>query len=316
MIAARLDFARKNAFMLTCTHSAPIQTLTQGIRHVTLGASVYHAYRMSAVRTSGEDPAAGATRYFINSIAKAFQILEVFTADTSRLNLTDLARLSGLNKATARRIALTLCDVGYLRQVGTRHFTLTPKVLDLGAHFLQSLSVPELAEPYLTELAARTHESVNLAVRDGVEVLYVNRIAAAQRILTVNLHVGSRLPLHATSLGKALLMDFGRSGLVELLGEPPWRSYTPATHTGPDQLLADLDEARKLGCAFADGELEPGLRSIAAPIRGPEGKIVAAINISTHSLRTGLDQLFGPMREDLVATAAEVSQAAGYRAKP
>jgi IclR family pca regulon transcriptional regulator len=298
-----------------CTHSVPFLALTPDIHHVTLGSLVYSAYRMDAVRTSGEDPSVGTTRYFINSIAKAFQILEVFTADASRLNLTDLARLSGLNKATARRIALTLCDVGYLRQVGTRHFTLTPKVLDLGAHFLQSLSVPELAEPFLTDLAGRTHESVNLAVRDGAEVLYVNRIAAAQRILTVNLHIGSRLPVHATSLGKALLMDFSRSDLIELLGEPPWRSYTAATRTGPDQLLADLDEARKLGCAFADGELEPGLRSIAAPIRGPEGRIVAAINISTHSLRTGLDQLFGSMRQDLVTTAAEVSQAAGYRAK-
>ncbi len=264
----------------------------------------------------GEDAAAGAPRYFINSVAKAFQVLEVFTAGASQLNLTDLARLSGLNKATARRIALTLCDIGYLKQAGSRKFSLTPKVLDLGAHFLQTLSIPDIAQPYLTDLAGRTRESVNLAIRDGNEVLYVNRIAAAQRILTVNLHVGSRLPVHATSLGKALLMDFDRAALLELLGDPPWAPYTAATRTGPDQLLADLEEARKLGCAFADGELEPGLRSIAAPVRGAGGRIVAAINISTHSLRTPLDQLFGPMRKELVATAADVSQAAGYRGKP
>ena len=265
------------------------------------------------MRTHHETGALAATRYFINSVAKAFQILEAFSGEVDRLTLTELASRSGLNKATTRRLALTLCDLGYLHQSGVRHFSLTPKVLDLGEHFLQSLSLPDVAQPFLTDLAARTHESVNLAVRDAAEVLYVNRIAAAQRILTVNLHVGSRLPLHATSLGKALLMDCERQEVLEVLGDPPWAAYTGSTRTGPDQLLADLQEARKLGCAFADGELEAGLRSIASPVRGANGGIVAAINISTHSLRTPLDQLLGPMRLDLLTTASDMSRALGFK---
>ena len=264
------------------------------------------------MRTHGETGALAATRYFINSVAKAFQILEAFSGQVDRLTLTDLARLSGLKKATARRFALTLCDLGYLRQDAGRRFALTPKVLDLGEHFLQSLSLPDVAQPFLTDLATRTHESVNLAVRDGTDVLYVNRIAAAQRILTVNLHVGSRLPLHATSLGKALLMDLDRKEILEVLGSPPWPAHTGATRTGPDQLLADLQEANKLGCAFADGELEAGLRSIAAPVRDATGAIVAAVNISTHSLQVPLDQLLGPMRQRILETAAAVSEALGF----
>ncbi|MDA8344466.1 MAG: helix-turn-helix domain-containing protein [Thermaerobacter sp.] len=255
----------------------------------------------------------GASRYFINSIAKAFQVLEAFSKEQGSLTLTELSERSRQNKATVRRIALTLCDLGYLQLDQKRRFSPTPKVLDLSALFLESLSLPQVTEPYLSELAERTHESANLAIRDGSEVLYVVRVSAARRILAVNLHVGSRLPLHATSLGKALLLGANRQDLVEILGPPPWPQYTPSTRTDPDQLLADLEEARKLGCALADGELEAGLRSVAAPIRDSTGSIIAAANVSTHSLQVSLDQLLGPIRQNLLETADAVSRALGYR---
>lgn len=259
---------------------------------------------------AGENP----SRYFIYSIEKGFKVLEAFAEGRDRLTLTELSERSLRNKATVRRIALTLCDLGYLQQDQSRRFSLTPKVLDLGRRFLQALSLPDLAEPLVSELAEQTHESANLAIRDGSEVLYVLRVAAAQRILAINLHVGSRLPIHATSLGKALLMTATqRQELVDILGEPPWPQYTLATRTEPDRMLADLAEARQLGCALADGELEVGLRSIAAPVHDATGAIVAAINISTHSLQVPLDQLLGPMRERLLTTAHAVSQALGYQ---
>lgn len=257
---------------------------------------------------------ASPSRYFINSIARAFAVLEAFSSTHPRLSLSELSHRSGLNKATVRRFALTFCDLGYMRQDSERHFSLTPKVLDLGSRFLQTLSLPEVAEPHLARLAEQTHESVNLAIRDGTEVLYVLRITGAPRILTVNLHVGSRLPVHATSLGKALLMDaHDRARLVEALHDPPWPAHTRATRTEPEQLLADLEDARRLGCALADGELEAGLRSIAAPVRNASGAIVAAMNVSTHSLRVPLEQLLGPLRTALLETTAAVSQALGYR---
>lgn len=265
------------------------------------------------MRTSPADAKEVPSRYFVNSISKAFRVLEAFSQGNDLLTLTELSSRSLSNKATVRRIALTLCDLGYLRQDSARRFALTPKVLDLGARFLQALSLPDVADPYLTELAGKTHESANLAIRDGAEVLYVLRITAAKRILALNLHVGSRLPVHATSLGKALLTGSTRQQLVEILGDPPWPRYTGSTRTDPDQLLADIEEGRRLGCALADGELEVGLRSIAAPVRDASGDIVAAINISTHSLRVPLDQMLGPMRADLLQTATSVSAALGYR---
>lgn len=270
------------------------------------------AHGVSATRPVGGTSGSG--RYFVMSIAKGFQVLGAFTREHPRLTLAELAARSQENKATARRIALTLCDLGYVRQGADRRFSLTSKVLDLGAQFLQGLSLPDIAEPFVAELARCTGESANVAIRDGAEVLYVVRIAAAQRILTFNLHVGSRLPLHATSLGKALLMPADRpEHLVEILGPAPWPRYTEMTRTTPEELLTHLATCRTCGWALADGELEVGLRSIAAPVRNAAGAIVAAVNISTHSLRVPLERLIGPMRVDLLQTAARISAALGYR---
>lgn len=255
----------------------------------------------------------GSSRYFVLSIARALKILEAFSDNRHWLSLTDLAAQSGQNKATARRIALTLCDLGYLQQDQARRFSLTPRVLDLGSYFLRSTSLPEVAEPLLADLAGRLHESVNLAIRDGRDVLYLVRIAAAQRILAVNLHVGSRLPLHATSLGKALLMGADREELVSILGAPPWPKFTKVTRTDPDQLMNDLGEARLLGCTVGNGELEPGLRAIAAPVRNGDGAIVAAVNVSTNVMRVPLDQLLGPIRQELLKTAAAISSSLAPR---
>lgn len=253
-------------------------------------------------------PATTGSRYFVLSVAKALSILEAFSRDQPRLSLTQLAQRSGQNKATARRLALTLVDLGYLQQDSAKQFALTARVLELGTRFLQSTAVTEAAEPWLGELAATVRESVNLAVRDGREVLYLVRVAAAQRILAVNLHVGSRLPLHATSLGKALLMDCDRKELLAVLGPPPWATYTEATRSQPEALLADLAEARRLGVAVANGELELGLRSIAAPLRDGSGRIVAAINVSTPSLRVSSEQLLGPIRDELLKCAGAISR--------
>lgn len=253
------------------------------------------------------------TRYFINSIAKALRVLEAFSGDHRHLTLTELSERSLENKATTRRVALTLRDLGYLRQDTVKRFALTPKVLDLGERFLEALSLPDVAEPHLAELAGRIRESTNVAIRDGRDALYVARVTAADRILDVNLRIGSRLPLHATSLGKALLLEYSREELIEALGPPPWPNLTGATRTDPDRLMADLAEAQRVGCAMADGELEIGLRSIAAPIRDASGAIVAAVNISTHTLRVPLDTLLSEMRPALIETAGEISADLGYR---
>ncbi len=229
------------------------------------------------------------------------------------MTLTELATALGLPKAGTQRLVRTLVDLGYLQRLAGKRYGLGVMALDLGHRYLATLNIPEIAEPHMQELVRRTQETVNLAIRNGRDVVYVARIAAAPRIVSINLEVGTRLPLHATALGKALLMDMSESDLLAILGPTPWPAFTPETKTTLESFTADLQKARQLGVVLNDGELELGLRSIAAPIRDLSGQVVAAMNVSTNSFRVPVDTITGPMRDALLEAARQVSHALGYR---
>lgn len=250
-------------------------------------------------------------RYFIQALAKGLSMLQVFDPQHPSMTLSELGRALGLHKATARRFAQTLVDLGFLELQPDRRYRLGPRTLDLGHRYLSTLNLPNLAQPYMQEAVRQTGETVNLAIRDGKEIVYLARIAAAPRILGVSLQVGSRLPVHATALGKALLAGHGPEDLVAILGDPPWTAFTPATRTTPEALLEDLRKVQKDGFALNDGELEPGLRSLAAPVRNLTGDIVAALNISTSTARVSLGELLGPMKESLLEATSGISRSLG-----
>lgn len=228
------------------------------------------------------------------------------------MTLTELATALGLPKAGTQRLVRTLVDLDFLQRLPQKRYGLGVMALDLGHRYLSTLNIPAVAEPFMQELVQQTQETVNLAIRNGRDVVYIARIAAAPRIVSMNLEVGSRLPLHATALGKALLMDAKPDELRAILGAEPWSAYTPHTKTTVAALADDLAQARLKGSVLNDGELELGLRSIAAPIRDLSGQIVAALNVSTNSFRVPLELIGGPMRAALLDTAARISQALGY----
>lgn len=256
--------------------------------------------------------AAAPPRYFIQSLEKGLKLLQTFSPTQPALTLTELALALGLPKAGTQRLVRTLLDLGYLQRLPGKRYSLGVQALDLGHRYLTTLNLPAIAEPFLQKLVRDTHETVNLAIRNGREVVYVARIAAAPRIVSVNLEVGSRLPLHATALGKALLWDTSEADLPTILGTPPWEAYTPATQTTPEALWAGLMAARHAGVVLNDGELELGLRSIAAPVRNLQGRIVASMNVSTHAYRVPVEIILGPMKEALLAAAAQLSAELGY----
>lgn len=250
-------------------------------------------------------------RYFILSLEKAFRLLTAFGRDRPSLSLREAAVATGLNRATARRFLLTLADLGYVAQDTDGRFHLTPKVLELGSRYLEGLDLARAALPELEALTAAVGEASNVAVADGAEIVYVARVPVAHRILSVNLQVGSRLPIHATSLGKALLAGMDPEERRRRLGPEPFARYTSATRTTYAELEADLAAVARQGVAVSDGELEEGLRSIAAPIRDFSGKVVAAVNLSTHALRTPRETLLGPYREALLQAAGRISRRLG-----
>jgi IclR family transcriptional regulator, pca regulon regulatory protein len=229
--------------------------------------------------------------YFVNSVEKAFEVLHAFDANSMIMSLRDLERKTGINKATVRRFALTLVDLGYLRLLPNNKFQLSPKILDLGAHFLDTLSLPDLALPILESIASKVKESTNLAILDGSEIVYVLRVNAAERIIGANLRVGSRLPYYATSLGKALVAWLPEPERKKIWESATIKAYTEKTITTYEELEVNLARYRTLGYAEGNDELEVGLRSIAVPIFNRVGEPIAAMNVSTNTMRSSEKQI-------------------------
>jgi IclR family transcriptional regulator, pca regulon regulatory protein len=246
---------------------------------------------------------------FVQSLDRGLAVLRSFDADHSHLTLSEVAARTDLTRATARRLLLTLCELGYVHANG-KAFSLTPKVLDIGYAYVASLNVQQIAQPYLEALSERVHESVSVTVLDGPDVIYVARVPT-KRIMTISLGLGSRLPAYCTSMGRVLLAELDRDELRAAV--PAIEVHTERTVRTWKQLEAALATVREQGWALVDQELEMGLRSIAAPLRDAGGRTIAAMNISTHAARTSLDEIHGHLLDELLSTAAQINGALAKR---
>jgi IclR family pca regulon transcriptional regulator len=243
---------------------------------------------------------------YVQSLERGLAVMQVFSREHSRLTLAEVARLTGLTRATARRVLLTLEHLGYARANG-RGFELTPKVLDIGYAYLSSLDLASIAEPAMEALVERTHESSSAAVLDGPEVVYVARVPT-KRIMTISLGLGSRLPAYATSMGRVLLAELEPAQVDDLLGPGPLEAITDRTITSRAELDEELVRVQRQGWALVDQELEHGLRSIAAPLRDRQGRAIAALNVSSHAGRVSLDVIRRDFLPDLLDTAGQISE--------
>jgi IclR family pca regulon transcriptional regulator len=242
--------------------------------------------------------------YFVQSLERGLAVIRAFDEQHPELTLSDVARSTGLTRAAARRFLLTLCDLGYVRSDG-RWFSLTPRVLELGYAFLSSLSLTDVAEPHLERLVADVHESSSVSVLDGEDIVYVARVPTS-RIMTVAINVGRRFPAYATSMGRVLLAELGDEALDAYLESVALRPLSPRTVTSAEALRSELAKVRRQGWALVDQELEEGLRSVAAPIRGRSGETVAAMNISAHASRMTIEAARRTLVPPLLATAARI----------
>jgi len=258
---------------------------------------------MAATRSRG--------RQFVQSLERGLDVIRALSLPGAGRTLSEVARDTGLTRASARRFLLTLEELGYVRS-DDRRFVLTPRVLELGYAFLSSLTLPQIAQPHLRELVERVHESSSVSVLDGDEIVYVAR-EPTQRIMTVAISVGTRFPAHATSMGRVLLAGLPVPALESFLQTAELRRLTAATVTDPDKLRSEVDKVRRQGWALVDQELEDGLRSIAVPLRGQAGEVVAAMNLSTHASRrtpTAIRRALLPRLRE-AAAAVEADLAAG-----
>lgn len=249
------------------------------------------------------DPA-GRPREFIQSLERGLAIIKAFGPHAPEQTVSDLATTTGLTRATARRFLITLIELGYVDTDG-RVFRLTPKVLELGYSFLSGLGFPDVALPHLERLVAEVDESSEASVLDGDDIVYVVRVPSTA-VMTMAINVGARMPAHATSMGKVLLAALPDDALAAYLRRADLRKFLPATVTDPDRLRAQLADIRATGWALVDQELEEGLVAVAAPVRDRAGRVVGAINLSTHVMRRSAASVRDDLVEPLLATARRI----------
>jgi len=245
---------------------------------------------------------------YVQSIERGLAVIRCFSADAPRLTISDVARETGLTRAAARRFLITLQALGYVGSDG-RQFFLTPRILRLGYAYLSSLSVADVAQTHLEQLANSVHESCSASVLDGFEIVYIAR-AATKRIMTIALSVGTRLPAHATSMGRVLLAALPDNGIDAYLQSVQLNRLTDRTILDRTALRTELEKTRMRGWCIVDQELEDGVRSVAVPVHDDAGRVVAAVNTSAHAARVPLARLqkhFLPrLRECAAAIDAEL----------
>ena len=242
---------------------------------------------------------------FVQSLDRGLAVIRCFSSEHPSLTLSEVAERTGLTRAAARRFLLTLQELGYVGSSG-RQFSLRPRVLALGYAYLSSFSVAQIAQPHLEDLAEELHESCSVSVLDGDDLVYVAR-ASANRIMTIALTVGTRLPPYPTSMGRVLLAHLPAGELDAYLSRAELRKLTERTVVDPADLRAILATVRSQGWAAVDQELEAGVRSIAVPIEDSSGKVVAAINASAHAARVPMRTLEKEFLPRLLDSARQIN---------
>ena len=244
---------------------------------------------------------------FIEALARGLDVIRAFGADRPRLTLAEVAAASDLARPTARRILLTLTELGYVRADGNV-FSLTARVLELGMAYVGGLGLWEVARQHMRDLVAITGESSSISQLDGSDIVYVARVAVP-KIIALRVEVGTRFPAVVCSQGKVLLAALDPADVPDVLAIPsrsgiaPFRAYRPA------EVEPMLREVRARGWALADDELAPGIRSVAVPVRDGSGAVRAAMNVTVHSaetsVRTLLERHLPPLREAASAVSAD-----------
>lgn len=249
---------------------------------------------------------------YVQSIDRMFQILTTFTAENPTRSTSEIAQMTGLSRPTVRRILLTLEYLGYIKSDHTT-FSLTMKVIELSSVYLTSqASAWQMAQPFMESFVHETGESSSISVLEDDKILYVARVSE-KRIMSVKLEVGSTLPAVSTSMGQVLLAHLPDEELKEHIDRIQLQKFTDNSIVDKEELYKVLMDIRKKGYGGVDQQLEDGVRSIAVPIRKPDGKVVAAINCSVHAGRISKERLLDEFLPKLKELASSIESIVSIR---
>lgn len=253
---------------------------------------------------------------FSQSLERGLAILSCFTAERPIRGIADLADELGMSRSTTHRYVVTLVALGYLEQDAQRKYRLGLRVTDLGMSALNSMSLREHAHPYLEELRRETNFTVNIAILDGEEILYVDRVRGSrqgQHKIDFDLHAGSRLPAYCTAMGKLLLAYLPEDEQKTVVNQLKLAKHGPNTIASKKALRVELESIAEEGLAVDDEELASEVQAIAAPVRSSGGEVVAAINLVASRSMITVDELVVSLSPHLVASASRISARLGYR---
>ena len=241
----------------------------------------------------------------MGGLAKGLTVIRAFARGHAALSLSEVARSACIPAATARRCLLTLEELGYVTRSG-RDFLLRPKVLELGAAYLESMNIEQITKTHLEELARKTADSAALCVLDGVDIVYVAR-TSVRTLLRLEAHVGSRFPAHATSMGRVLLAGLSPERLHRYFDNAKLEALTDLTVVDPVKLRGLIEDCRRQGYAVVEDELAYGVIALAVPVFEHQHRVVAALNSSSHSRRTTKTRLVRERLAMLQQASREIS---------
>lgn len=242
---------------------------------------------------------------FVEALARGLDVLTCFDARRRTMTLTEVAAAAELARPTARRLLLTLAELGYVSADGTA-YALTPKVLALGMAYTSSLGLWDIARPHLAGLVERTHESSSMAQLDGSDIVYVARVSVP-KIIALRVEIGTKFPALRTSQGKVLLAALAPEELIATLAQPSRANLGTVAHRPPSDPGAELSVVRARGWALADEELARGVRSVAVPVRDGAGVVRAAMNVTVHAAETSVETLVDHHLPLLLRAAGDIS---------
>src|SRR5450830_1113625 len=242
---------------------------------------------------------------FMTSLARGLAVVRAFSDTRRTLTIAQISQKTGIPRAAVRRCLYTLKQLGYA-DAELNNFSLRPKILTLGYSYLSSTPLTVSVQPYLNNITRTLNESCSLAVLEENQILYVARSATA-RVMSVALNTGSRLPADCTSLGRVMLAHRQAEELDAYFAEVKLRAFTDKTVVSQKRLREILTDVRTAGFALIDEELEIGLRSIAVPVRGASGTVLAALNVGVQAARVSRRQMEEDFLPVLLHGAQELS---------
>ncbi|HVW48866.1 MAG TPA: IclR family transcriptional regulator C-terminal domain-containing protein [Trinickia sp.] len=260
--------------------------------------------RVDSGETSDAAPAGDPN--FMTSLERGLAVLQAFSQERRVLTTSQISQRTGIPRAAVRRCLYTLAKLGFVTEEDNRLFSLRPRVLKLGHAYLATTPLAHAAQPVLRHISGTLNESSSVAILDGDEILYIAR-ASTSRIMSIDLHIGSRLPAYCTSMGRVLLAQLSPDALDAYLDRTKRIQYTPRTIVSRDGLIDTLESVRCNGYALVDQELEIGLRSIAVPVKGADGRATAALNVGVQAARISVAEMESRILPALLEGAQELA---------